>query len=341
MRAAMRALLVVAALAALPGGSGPGAQGPPGRVTPVPPDAAAPHGYPCRTSVQPGFAHLGERVLYRGRVLVPRDVAFRWSAPVAGGAFEWGSPQSRRVRAYKGSRLQWGVEPADTVEIEVPLQAFALGMLSVPGLGFEVREAGGRLRASRLPVVRLGVVPRLSPQRSDYSLRPVRGPLGAPWWERVPWGWVGTAALALGLLLVLLWLRRRARAAPPAPAVAPPGRHPGLEALDALGALRRLTLPDQGRFAEHAFHLTRILRRFLERTEGTPRPGDTSAELVRRLSAAQLGPPEVERVAALLASWDRVKFARAASSVEEAQRTERAVEELVRRRLPVERKEAA
>ena len=97
-------------------------------------------------------------------------------------------------------------------------------------------------------------------------------------------------------------------------------------ALEALEALRRLRLPEQGRFAGHAFELTRILRRFLEATQGTPRPGDSTPELVVHLGATQLAPAERKRVAELLAAWDRVKFACAASSPEEARSAEYAVE---------------
>ncbi len=310
-------------------------------LTPVSPDAVAPHGYPSQASVRPGVARLGDRVIYRGRVLVPREVALRWGAPLQGDAIEWGAPRIRRVRTEKGSRVKWGAWPPDTAEIEVPIQPFALGTLSVPGLPFEVREAGGRVRVSRLPVVRLGVGSVLAPQDASPALRPVRGPLAAPWWERLPWWAPWAAALVVALALLVVWLRRRPRriAKPVARVVAT--RHPALVALEALHALRGLALPEQGRFAEHAFRLTRILRVLLERTEGAPRPGDTSAELVRRLAAGRLAAAELERVGALLAAWDRVKFARAATSVDEAEAAERAVEALARRRLPAERREAA
>jgi hypothetical protein len=104
-------------------------------------------------------------------------------------------------------------------------------------------------------------------------------------------------------------------------------------ALEALTALRDLRLPEQGCYAGHAFELTRILRRFLEATQGAPRPGDSTPELVVHLGATRLTPAERESVAELLATWDRVKFARVASSPVEARRAEDAVEGLARRRL--------
>jgi hypothetical protein len=151
---------------------------------------------------------------------------------------------------------------------------------------------------------------------------------------------VGAVGAGLALLVTLVWRRGRRKVPVEAvPARAP--KHPAQEALDALAALRGLHLPEHGRFAEHAFHLTRILRRFFEGTESAPRPGDTTPELMRHLEAARLEPLELERLATLLAAWDRVKFARAASSPEEAERAEEAVEELVRRRLPAAGREVA
>ena len=73
-----------------------------------------------------------------------------------------------------------------------------------------------------------------------------------------------------------------------------------------------------GRFAEHAFHLTRIARCFLEAIAGTPRPGDTTPELIQHLESSSLDHADLVRIAGLFRIWDRLKFARAPSSVEEA-----------------------
>jgi len=99
----------------------------------------------------------------------------------------------------------------------------------------------------------------------------------------------------------------------------------------ALAKLREERLPEQGRFDAHALALTRILRRYLEARLGTPRPGDTSTELLQRLRASRLASDDVQRLEGLLGLWDRVKFARAPLDVPEAQRCETAVESLVRR----------
>src|SRR5262249_39607109 len=63
----------------------------------------------------------------------------------------------------------------------------------------------------------------------------------------------------------------------------------------------------------------------------TPRPGDTSGELMERLKASRLPPDDLERLEGLLGLWDRVKFARWPLTEAEAQRCEEAVEAYVRR----------
>lgn len=304
----------------------------------LPPLAAtrtgSPHAYACQAELTPSLARLGAPVLYRGRVEVPPRTDLRWEPPESTGALEWGEPRARRLARFEGSRGRAPErELPATMEVEVPLRVFALGYVSVPGLGFRVRGPDGAWRRGRLPVVRLGVVPSVPPQDTSARLRPLRGPLGAPWWEVVPWRVVGGAALGLaGALLLARWLsRRRARAGA---ATAPPrqARAPDAVALAALAALQARRLPEAGRFAEHALELTAILRRFLEASGEAARPGDSTPELLARLEAASLAPADLARLGGLLAAWDRVKFARAASDADEARGAETAVEGWVRRR---------
>jgi hypothetical protein len=106
---------------------------------------------------------------------------------------------------------------------------------------------------------------------------------------------------------------------------------PAAEALRALFTLRAKKLPAQQLFGEHALELTAILRRFLEATVTTPRPGDTSGELLDRLRGSRQHPDDLERLEGLLGLWDRVKFARAPLTEVEAAKCEEAVEGYVRR----------
>ena len=186
-------------------------------------------------------------------------------------------------------------------------RSFTLGHGRCPGMS--LRAAGrGAPRRTRLPVVRdRGAPGDEPPPTAMRALRPVRGPLAAPWWERVPWRWVIVALVAIALIVALV-----AGCASPTPG----GGATRRRFRRAIRWPRRsrnsrrcagCDLPGQGRFAEHAFQLTLILRRFLERTAGGLKPGLTSGELVGWLSgratrrgclaaggaAARLGPDQV------------------------------------------------
>jgi len=223
------------------------------------------------------------------------------------------------------------------VWLEARLQIFEVGRREVPGpfVQLSATPRSTRPARARLPRVQVTILPSVTAADSAAGLRALHGPVGAPWWERVPWLPV---LLGLALLVALVaWLRRRRRrpvAAPrPAasPAMARPRLDPSTEALRALAALRAQGLPVEGRFAEHAFELTGILRRYLEATVATPRPGDTSGELLERLRDSRMPEDDYERLEGLLQLWDRVKFARAPLTEAEAGRCEEAVEAYVRR----------
>jgi hypothetical protein len=353
-RLGLLALLVVGAPA--PGGAqGPpaGAEGaaaasapPAPRATPAPIRAGA--------GIRPSLTELGQRVIYRGWVWSERPVRGRWLAPDTSAAFTWGEATVSRAEGwspFRGRTLDQvkrrRVAAAGRHElagqalvIELPLQVFALGAVTVPGLRVEIDDGRGP-RVYRLPVTTLTVTPVLTAADSNADYRALHGPLAAPWWERVPWTWVALGALLIAAALALaLWWRRRRRVAPaaaPAPASA---LDPRAEALAALAALRALHLPEHGRFAEHAFHLGQLLRRYLEAATGVTRPGDTTPELLAHLRGAGLEAEDLTRLSGLLRVWDRVKFAREPLSLDEAARAERAVEAFVRRPAPVAEKVA-
>ena len=172
----------------------------------IAPALAAPRmpGYRAIAGLRPSRAHLGERVLYEGMVIVEPGVRVRWVPPQSDSGWTWGPPRAWRRVGEDGSRAR-GRVLAETVHVEVPLQAFTLGVLSVPGLAFQLADPRSGARGlGRLPVVRLNVEPLIPASDTSAQLRPLRGPLAAPWWERVPWRWV-LAALALIALAILLW----------------------------------------------------------------------------------------------------------------------------------------
>ena len=307
-----------------------------------------------RVILRPAVAKLGERVTYRVEVIGWTTQPVDWMAPDSSSQLTWGEPRhgSRQGQAPKGQRFGPGARSGqvaqptpDTAWIEVPLQAFQLGVVPIPGIGFRyerlARSSTPESGMAHAPTARLIVVPLLTAADSNATLRPMHGPLAAPWWERVPWRWVtlGLVALLLAWLAVRAWRRRR-RVTPSATPAAVP-LSPAAQALAALAALRALDLPRQERYAEHAFRLGQILRRYLEATVPATHPGHTTPELVRHLGEAGLSAGEVQRLAGLLRVWDRVKFAREPFTFDEAQRAEEAVESYVRRAAGRSSEEAA
>ena len=307
------------------------------------PTVSAQFGPPqMRVVLRPPMARLGESVTYRVEVIGGFYEKVSWLAPDSSTAFTWGEPregltQGRETKAARfgnGARSgQIRAGTADTAWVEIPLQVFELGVIPIPGIGVRyVPNNGGTPRAvaARAPTARLVVIPVLTAADSNATLRPLHGPLAAPWWERVPWLWVIVGALLIALLVLVLRMRRRRK---PGAQVAPvrPALSPAAEAMAAIAELRRLDLPRQERFAEHAFRLGQILRRFLEATVATTNPGDTTPELVRHLAEAGLSDDDQKRLAGLLRVWDRVKFAREPFTYDEAMRAETAVEGYIRR----------
>jgi len=321
--AASLALLSLTALAPLAGAQG-GAAPPVSRRPP----------YAIGVRLSRNAVRIGEPTVYRGWITGGDPARIRFVAPDSGGAFTWGplratvrSPRARPVERSATGGVAF--TDFDTVFVETTLQAFAAGDLTLPGLAFELDDGTGP-RSGRLPVTKLVVAPMLTAADTSAQLRTLRGPLAAPWWERVPWTMVALIAAGIGALVAaIVWLRRRR----PATVVAAPAiaRDPATQALAELEALRRLGLPARGRFPDHAFQLGRIVRRFLEATAGTPLPGDTTPEFVGHLEAARLEGEDLKRIETLMRFWDRVKFARAEESVDEAARAEQSVESLVRR----------
>ena len=280
---------------------------------------AAPPALPLHAEIGPDGAPLGARLHYRGWIVLPHAQRVRWIAPSAGDAVMWAALTPSRVPGGGG---------LDTARVDGDVQLFELGRVDVPGPRFVLPDVGAAEHA--LPVVHVDVRPTLTPADSNAQLRPVRGPLAAPWWERVPWRWVAAvAAVLLALIVALIVWRRRRRPVAAVPAAPRPAVDPVAETLAELAALRRLDLPGQRRFAEHAFQLTLILRRFLERTSGGLKPGLTSRELVAWLGQHPTR-VDVPRLDALLGVWDRIKFARAPGSVEQSLEAEAAVEAWVR-----------
>ena len=273
-------------------------------------------------SVTPAFARIGEAVTYTAFVELPPGALMRpkWLPPDSAEALTWGALRPARRPTREGL--------GDTLFIEARLQAFQLGTVLVPGMAF-IDEARPGSPPMRLPAVRLTVLPLIPASDSTADLKPVRGPLKAPWWEVVPW----LIVIAVGLVAgVIGWGIMRLSRRPGAGIAAVQGaQDPSDAALKRLAELRARRLPEAGEFGAHALELTVILRRFLEATSVRLRPGFTTTEMTRQLQDESVPAQEATLLLNLLRVWDRVKFARAPFTIDEAQRSEFAVEEFVGR----------
>ncbi|MEC7947267.1 MAG: hypothetical protein VX265_06835, partial [Myxococcota bacterium] len=110
----------------------------------------------------------------------------------------------------------------------------------------------------------------------------------------------GTAAL-LGILGAVWW-RRRQRPGP----VIPPDP-PDVQARRSWAAARSAGLDDHGL----ALALSRILRVYIEQTQGWPATARTTREIIHHLEAqTTMGTADRLRAAAVLDATDRLKFAR-------------------------------
>jgi uncharacterized protein DUF4381 len=314
-------------------------------VSPIPVVRTTSPPHRVRVAISPAVAELGQRVTYKAWLRSERPASARWLSPDSGAAFTWGAPRVSATATWGvPASMDFGKLRRKTLDfrsrhdiagraflLEIPLQAFALGRLTVPGVRVEIDDGRGP-RIYRLPAATLQIIPTLTAADSNADYRDLHGPLAAPWWERVPWTWVILGLLALaGAVVAFRWWRRRRRVAAPEKVSEAVPLGPREEALAALAELRALHLPEHARFAEHAFRLGRILRRFLESTIGATRPGDTTPELVDHLRQAGLEPDDLARLSGLLRVWDRVKFAREPFTLDEAIRAERAIEMFVRR----------
>jgi hypothetical protein len=140
--------------------------------------------------------------------------------------------------------------------------------------------------------------------------------------------------IALGLLLALIaavvtWLLRRRRQAE-APALAPvPEIAPDKEALAALEALAREGLPAKGELRSFYIRLSAVAKRYLERRLGAPVLEMTSSETIAFLRAHPHGGELLPVIRDLAEQADRVKFARGAGVVPEAERHLASVRALV------------
>lgn len=143
----------------------------------------------------------------------------------------------------------------------------------------------------------IGVEGPLASGLGEFEAPP---PPAAPSHQTIAAAAAGTAVL-LGILGAVWW-RRRQRSGP-----ITPSEPPDVQARKAWAAARSAGLDDHGL----ALALSRILRVYIEQTQGWPATARTTREIIHHLDAqTPLGTADRLRAAAVLDATDRLKFAR-------------------------------
>ncbi|MGH6904602.1 MAG: hypothetical protein ACREIR_17880 [Geminicoccaceae bacterium] len=188
------------------------------------------------------------------------------------------------------------------------LEPEGVGPLTLPPLVVAVYDRGGSGEAQEIRTDPVSIaVTSVVPEGVDYTEPKDIAPplsLARPGWPIAAWLLLGAlaATLAVG---VFVWRRRRRRPAP----VRPQPAH--LLALAELDRLQQAGLEDQGHVDAFYVRLSTILRRYLGWRFGLRALMQTTEEFVAALPAAERGlAPYRPVLAALLASFDLVKFAR-------------------------------
>lgn len=278
---------------------------------------------PVTASLDRSSAPLGDRVVatYEARVPVGDSIELEAlvtprlpapPAPLDGAVLEFEEPEL----AFS----EGGGQDARSFRLVVPFAAFASGEVPVPSPRLVYVSRTGQRVPFRPPSLVLKVDSRLPAGKKPEELAPKedRAPKVPPF----PWVRWAVAGLLLVAAAVALWLylRKRRRAAASPGAAAASAVPPGTELLSTLQELRG-RLPAAGSDPRGFYSdLTHAVKRYLERRLEKPFLEWTTFETIRRLREAGLDVPREIGLADLLAGADRVKFGRAPSTPEEADR---------------------
>jgi hypothetical protein len=140
----------------------------------------------------------------------------------------------------------------------------------------------------------------------DTELKDIRPQAGM----EVPFPWPLLVASLVAVIAVVgsgWWLLRRWRRKG---SLFVDNRPPYQVALDELGRIRGLRLPDNGQFKEHYSLVTDTLRVYLEKQHHIPATDRTTSELKHELAYTQIDPEQTRELLNLCDDADFVKFAK-------------------------------
>ena len=252
--------------------------------------------------------HVGDPVTARLTVDHPEGWAVQW-------------PDSFEVAPFEVLRLDRAApvaaESGDGMRSDAALvvTSFELGELELPSITVPVTAPDGTTVTLLTDPFRIGVVSVGLDESGD--LRDIRGPLSIPrsWWFVVP---LLLIAAAMGAGAYYLRRRRRApaAAAPPVPRAPPRPFH--VIALEALRALEKSSLLEQGRVKEYHIRVSEIIREYVEGQMEVPALELTTREVVEGMRRAAIGATITEKFRAFLDRCDLVKFAKLRPGADES-----------------------
>lgn len=193
------------------------------------------------------------------------------------------------------------------------LAAFELGELQLPSRSIVASLDGETLTAST-PQRSVEIVSVLDEPDDDGALSGLRDQTAiAPRWGTLIAAGALLAALLAGSALLWWWLRRRAERPRPAPVkIDPFARQAPHEWVYAeLQRLLERKLPERGELVRFYSELSRILKHYLSGRFRIDLMERTSSEVPEVLAQAGVASEDIERVRAVLADCDAVKFAAA------------------------------
>ncbi len=130
-------------------------------------------------------------------------------------------------------------------------------------------------------------------------------------WLRENWSWVaGGAVLVAILAAVIRFLVRRARKPKERKEVVPTIKPMHVRALEALDAINRKNMWQQGLTKEYQSQVTDVLRAYIEERFNVPAMESTTDELLASLRMSEMNAGQREQLANMLHMADMVKFAK-------------------------------
>ena len=206
------------------------------------------------------------------------------------------------VRVQTAPETVTNADGTTTTRETIEVTLFATGDFQTPELPLTLSDETGQLTELVAEPVSLTVTPVLT--EGDTTLRDIKPQMALPlpaWW---PW-LVSGAVLALAVAGGgWWWLRRRGAG------LVIDNRLPYQVALDELGRIEGLRLPDQGRFKEYYSLVTDCLRGYLEKQHDVRAFDRTTVELKASLRESTLSTEQRRRFISIFAESDWVKFAR-------------------------------